>query len=120
MSLSSFHPSVSVVIKTYDDTATSDPRPFGALRDFLAMTLQAVEQQTLRPHEILVVDSGVGDGIAEVIWNHAPANEVPIRRVVLAQEQFSYPRALNVGIQNASGDIGGLSATASDKNARKE
>jgi rhamnosyltransferase len=97
--------SISVVIKTYDDTATSNPRAFGALKELLAMTLQAIEQQTLRPHEVLVVDSSVGDGIAEVIRNHVPACEIPIHRVVLAQEQFSYPRALNIGVQNASGDI---------------
>jgi rhamnosyltransferase len=109
VSLPSFHPRVSVVIKTYDDastaTATSSPGRSGGLRDLLATTLQAIEQQTLRPHEVHVVDSSVGDGIAEVISNHVTAGGFPIRRVALVQERFSYPRALNVGIQNARGDV---------------
>jgi cellulose synthase/poly-beta-1,6-N-acetylglucosamine synthase-like glycosyltransferase len=107
VSLSSFHPRVSVVIKTYDDapTATSSPRRSGGLRDLLATTLQAIERQTLHPHEVHVVDSSVGDGIAEVISNHVTVAEFPIRRVALVQERFSHPRALNVGIQNARGDV---------------
>jgi GT2 family glycosyltransferase len=109
VSLHSFHPLVSVVIKTYDDTAiataTLSPRPPGGLRDLLATTLQAIERQTLRPYEVHVVDSSVGDGIAEALSNHVTAGGFPVRRVALVQERFSHPRALNVGVQNASGDV---------------
>jgi len=106
MRLPSFHPSVSVVIKTYDDSATSDHRrPCATLKECPAMTLQAFQQQTLRPHEILVIDSSIGDGIAEVIRNYSPVSEVTIRRIPLAHEIFSYPRALNLGVRNAKGDI---------------
>lgn len=119
MSLSSFRPSVSVVIKTYDDSATSDRRrPLATLKEYLAMTLHALEEQTLHPHEILVIDSSVGDGIVEVIQNHSPVSEVTIRRIPLAQEMFSYPRALNLGVQNAKGDIVvSLSGDATPANA---
>jgi len=50
------------------------------------MTLQALEEQTLRPHEILVIDSSIGDGIAEVIRNHSPVSEAAIHRAPLAHE----------------------------------
>ena len=105
MSSPSFHPSVSIVVKTYDDSATPKPRATGTLKDILAPTLQAVERQTLRPHEVLVVDSSTGDGIAQVIQGYAPAGAVPVRRIPLARGQFSYPRALNLGVQNAQGDV---------------
>jgi glycosyltransferase involved in cell wall biosynthesis len=74
-----FHPSVSVIIKTYDDSATSERRKLPAtLKKFLEMTLQVLEEQTLRPHEILVIDSSAGDGIAQVVRNHSLVNEIPI------------------------------------------
>ena len=101
-----FHPSISVIIKTYDDSATSDRRkPSTRLKTFLEMTLQALEEQTLRPHEILIIDSSVGNGIARVIRNHSLVNEIPTRHIPLAHEMFSHPGALNLGIQNARGDI---------------
>ena len=105
MSLSPFHPSISIVIKTYDDSVVSRRRPSPALKELLATTLQAIDRQALSPHELVVVDSSVGDGIAQVIHDHVPATEVPIRRVPLAQETFSYPRALNLGVQHAEGDV---------------
>jgi len=105
MSLSPFHPSISIVIKTYDDGAASRRRPFPTLKELLAPTLQAVDRQTLSPHELVVVDSSVGDGIAQVIHDHEPASVVTIRRIPLAQETFSYPRALNLGVQHAEGDV---------------
>jgi rhamnosyltransferase len=101
----SFHPSISIVIKRYDDSAASRRRPFPTLKELLATTLQAIDRQTLTPHEMVIVDSSVGDGIANVIHDHVPATEVPIRRVPLAQETFSYPRALNLGVQHARGDL---------------
>jgi rhamnosyltransferase len=101
----SFHPSISIVIKTYDDSAASRRRPSPPLKELMATTLQAIDCQTLRPHELIVVDSSVGDGIAQVIHDHVPATDIPIRRVPLAQETFSYPRALNLGVQRAEGDV---------------
>lgn len=104
MNLSSFRPSVSVVIKTYDDSATASRRSI-PLKETLVVTLRALVEQTLRPHEVLVVDSSAGDGIAEVIQAHAPTTEIAVRRVPLAPESFSHPRALNLGVQHAQGDV---------------
>jgi hypothetical protein len=98
MSLASFRPSVSVVIKTYDDSTASNRRsPCATLKEYLAMTLKALDRQTVRPCEILVVDSSLGNGIAKVIREHSSVREVDIRRIPLAQEMFSYSRALNIG-----------------------
>jgi GT2 family glycosyltransferase len=104
MSSSAFHLSISIVIKTYDDSAAR-PGARGTLKDLLLPTLQAIERQTFRPHEVLIVDSSAGDGIAQVIQNYTSAGAVPVRRIPLAQEQFSYPRALNLGVQSARGDV---------------
>jgi rhamnosyltransferase len=82
------------------------------------MTLRALEKQTLRPGEIVVVDSSVGDGIAQVIQHHSPVSKIPIHRVTLPHQMFSYPRALNLGVQNAAGDIVvSLSGDATPANA---
>jgi rhamnosyltransferase len=117
--LPSFHPSVSVVIKTYDDSVTSNRRrPFATLKKLLVMTLRALEEQTLRPGEIVVVDSSVGDGIAQVIQNHSPIREIPIHRVALPHQKFSYPKVLNLGVQKAVGDVVvSLSGDATPANA---
>ena len=112
-------PSVSVVIKTYDDSEMpGQRRRFATLKELLAQSLQALDEQTLRCHEVLVVDSSVGDGIAEVIQQHSPTSQAPIRRVPLAQEDFSHPRALNLGVQRAEGEIvANLSGDATPANA---
>jgi rhamnosyltransferase len=108
MSRRPFHPSTSIVIKTYDDSVVSKRRrSFATLRQLLATTLQAIEEQALRAWEVLVVDSSVGDGIETVIQNHLLNGEskMAIRRIPFAQEVFSYPRALNLGVQSAAGDV---------------
>ncbi|MFC1975246.1 glycosyltransferase family 2 protein [Chloroflexota bacterium] len=117
MSLTSFHPSVSIVIKTYDNSTTLDHRK-PTLKELLVVTLHALAEQTLRPCEIVIVDSSVGDGIAKVIHNHSSGDEVPVRRVTLPPQVFSYPRALNLGLQHAEGDIVvSLSGDATPANA---
>lgn len=119
MDSSPFCPSVSVVIKTYDDSAAPRRRASASLREILAETLWAIERQTLRPCEVLVVDSSTGDGIAEVVRRHTQAGEVVVRRIPLAQEMFSYPKALNLGVRNAVGDVVvSLSGDATPANER--
>jgi len=117
MSLFSSQPSVSVVIKTYDDTAISDHRK-PTLKELLATTLPALAEQTLPPGEVVIVDSSVGDGIAKVIQSHSPVSDIPVHRVALSHVRFSYPRALNLGVQNAAGEIiVSLSGDATPANA---
>jgi len=112
--------SVSTIIKTYDDSAVAKHHGGApSLKELLIESLRALETQTLLPREILVVDSSAGDGIAETLRRYTPASEVPIRRVPLAPADFSYPHALNWGIQHAEGEIVvSLSGDAIPANAR--
>ena len=104
--MSSLDSSVSIVIKTYDDSAAGGRRKQPAtLKELLTESLRVLEEQTLQPHEVLIVDSSAGDGIAEVIRNHSSVTESAIRRIPLPQAEFSYPRALNLGVQNAEGEV---------------
>jgi len=101
-------PSVSVVIKTYDDRekrrrAPEEWQP--ALVGYLLETLGALHRQTLAPHEVLVVDSSRGDGIVRALESPEASIGVPVRRVALASQEFSHPRALNLGVREASGEI---------------
>jgi rhamnosyltransferase len=119
MGLSPFRPSVSVVIKTYDDSAVlRRRRTRPTLKELLAMTLRVLDEQTFKAREVLVVDSSAGDGIVDVIRDRAPVSEFAVHYVPLAPEQFSYPRSLNLGVQHATGDIVvSLSGDATPANA---
>ena len=100
-------PRVSVVIKTYDDREESRrARQSGpALVGYLLETLDALRRQTLPPHEVLVVDSSRGDGIVRALKAPEASSGLPIRRVPLPSQEFSHPRALNLGVREASGEI---------------
>jgi rhamnosyltransferase len=100
-----FRPGVSVVIKTYDDSTVAVRRSFPTLPELLLETLQALESQTLPPQEILVVDSSPGDGIAGVIELYLAGSELAIRRMPMDYAFFSYPRALNLGVQAAQCEV---------------
>jgi GT2 family glycosyltransferase len=119
-----FQPLVSVVIKTYDDREKHRQAPGerGAgpvLVGYLTETLDALRAQTLAPHEVLVVDSSRGDGILRALDAPGAAMGVPVRRVPLPGQEFSHPRALNLGIREASGEIVSiLSGDATPANER--
>jgi rhamnosyltransferase len=103
-------PRVSVVIKTYDDRekyrrAPGERQSRPVLVGYLMETLAALSRQTLAPHEVLVVDSSRGDGISRALESAEASIGVPVRRVPLSSREFSHPRALNLGIQEASGEI---------------
>jgi rhamnosyltransferase len=65
----------------------------GAIRD----ALSSLRSQTVRP-EIVVVDSGSTDGTLEI------ARELCDRLVELPEHEFTYGRALNLGVRSASAD----------------
>jgi rhamnosyltransferase len=114
-----FHPGVSVVIKTYDDSAIAARGRFPSLQELLLETLQALEGQTLVPQEVLVVDSSPGDGIARVIERYAANSELTVRRLPIEPESFSYPHALNLGVQAAQCELViSLSGDATPANER--
>lgn len=65
----------------------------------LGSTLDGVLRQTVRPHEILVIDSGSTDGTLGV------ARRYPTRVMSIPASDWSYPRALNLAAAQARGDI---------------
>ncbi len=118
MDSKTYQPEVSVVIKTYDNSERA-PRGVPTLKELLVTTLRVIERQTFLPAEVLVVDSSAGNGIAEVLQNYGTSTAFHLRRVSLAPEQFSYPRAMNLGVHNARGEIVvSLSGDATPANAR--
>lgn len=114
---------VSVVIKTYDDSETSKrghdfKQPEAVLKLYLKETLEALGRQTLRPNEVLIVDSSKGEGIAQMLKGQQSIG-IPIRRIVLPSDKFSHPGALNLGIREATGEIvSSLSGDATPANEK--
>jgi rhamnosyltransferase len=80
-------PPVSIVIRARDEAA--------ALPGVLAM----LARQTVAPAELLLIDSGSTDATIEIARAHGA------RVLVLAPEQFTYGRALNLGTRAAHGAI---------------
>lgn len=80
---------VSVVVRTYNESKH--------LGDLLRM----VGEQEIGDHqvEVVVVDSGSTDGTIEIAQNAGA------RLVRIAKDQFTFGRSLNLGCQNASGEI---------------
>lgn len=78
---------VSAVIRAYNES-----KHIGRL-------LRGLEQQTVRPDEIILVDSGSTDDTVAI------AESAGCRIVHIAKEEFSFGRALNRGCAAASGDI---------------
>lgn len=118
MDVLSYRPQVSVVIKTYDNSHRV-VRGVPTLKELLVTTLQILEKQTFLPYEVLVVDSSAGDGIAEVLQQYGPVQAFRLRRIPLVMECFSYCHAMNVGVQEAEGEIVvSLSGDATPANER--
>ncbi|MBN1877840.1 MAG: glycosyltransferase family 2 protein [Anaerolineae bacterium] len=113
-------PAVSVIIKTYDNThGNTCATSFPTLKELLGDTLTALAKQTHLPREVLVVDSSAGDGIAQVLQVTSQSHVLNIRHIPLPPAEFSYPHALNLGIQHADGDIViSLSGDATPANPR--
>ncbi len=77
----------TIVIRSYNEE-----RHIGKL-------LYGISQQSLAPHEIIVVDSGSADNTREI------ANRMGARVIRIDKGEFTFGRALNVGCQAATGDI---------------
>ena len=65
----------------------------------LGTTLQAVFEQSVRAEEVLVLDSGSTDGTLDV------AARFPVRVITMPASEWSYPKALNVGFDAATGNV---------------
>jgi len=78
---------LSVVVRSYNEE-----RHIGRL-------LLGISQQTLPPHEVIVVDSGSTDSTVAI------ARDMGARIVPIDKRDFTFGRALNVGCAAATGDI---------------
>jgi GT2 family glycosyltransferase len=117
-------PRVSVVIKTYDDRekrhrAPEERQPQPVLVGYLLETLDALRRQSLLPHEVLVVDSSRGDGVGRALAAPGASSDITVRRVPFPSQEFTHPRALNLGVREATGEIVSiLSGDATPANER--
>lgn len=66
----------------------------------LPKALELIRQQSFKPTEIIVVDSGSTDGTTEIIQRQ---NDVKL--IEMKPEEFTFGRSLNIGCQAAKGDI---------------
>lgn len=101
--------SVSIVIKTYDDSEESN-RGFDIktpkLKDYLRETLDKLIIQECRPCEIIVVDASKGDGIAQLLEEYNGLSKgIVVHRISMSSKGFTHPKALNIGVQAGTGEI---------------
>ena len=78
---------VSVVIRAYNEGA------------HLGRLLAGLDRQTIKPDEIIVVDSGSADGTVAI------ATAAGCRIVNIDKREFSFGRSLNYGCRAATGDV---------------
>jgi len=78
---------ISVVIRCFNEE-----RHIGRL-------LTGLLKQTLRPQQIILVDSGSTDATLAI------ASRFPVEIHAIEPEAFSFGRSLNIGCQAASGDL---------------
>lgn len=78
---------------------------------YIGETLAAVRAQRYRDFEVVVVDSGSTDRTVEI------AEEFGARVITMDPREFTYGRALNLGVSQSSGDLlVSLSAHATPEN----
>jgi GT2 family glycosyltransferase len=67
--------------------------------DLLQKCLESIEAHTPEPHDIIVVDNGSTDGTADWLIDNRPDIDV-----VWLAENAGYPRGINAGLAEATGD----------------
>ena len=93
-------PRVSIVVRAKNEAR------------YIGETLAAVRGQRYRDFEIIVVDSGSSDRTPEI------ASQYGATIVRIEPEQFTYGRALNLGVSKSSGElVVSLSAHATPENS---
>ncbi|MFP6583553.1 MAG: glycosyltransferase, partial [Candidatus Hydrogenedentota bacterium] len=81
-------PRVSVVIPLYNHVSS------------VGVTLDSILSQTVRPHEVIVVDDGSTDDPALTLAPYVDAGHIQL----LHQENAGVSAARNLGIEAATGD----------------
>ncbi len=79
--------SASIIIRTKNEAK------------YLASTLDAILDQTQRPHEIFIIDSGSADDTIEI------ARRYPVRILTIEPERWNYSRAINIAAAHATGEV---------------
>lgn len=81
------HPSVSVIIRAYNEA------------EHIEKLLLGIRAQCLQPHEVILVDSGSTDHTVSI------AERFGVKIVTISKHDFTFGRALNLGCAAATGDI---------------
>ncbi|WAL58972.1 glycosyltransferase family 2 protein [Thermocoleostomius sinensis] len=81
------HPRCSIIIRCYNE------------EQHIGRLLDGIQQQTIAPVEIIVVDSGSTDRTVEI------AQQYSVTLVSIRPEEFSFGRSLNLGCQAASAEL---------------
>jgi len=77
----------SIVIRAYNE------------EKYIGRLLEGIQQQTIKDVEILLVDSGSTDGTASI------SESFGARVVRIPSSEFTFGRSLNLGIQEATGEL---------------
>lgn len=80
-------PTCSIIIRAYNEA--------GHIRRLL----DGIQQQTIRPRQTILVDSGSSDGTTDI------AAEYPVEILHIDPQDFSFGRSLNLGISQAEGEV---------------
>ncbi len=67
--------------------------------EHIGRLLSGIQQQTVEPLEVIIVDSGSTDATVEI------AQRFDVRIVTIAPEQFTFGRSLNIGCAAATGEV---------------
>lgn len=86
-------PKVSVIIPVYN------------VEKYLNEALESIKRQTLKDIEIICVNDGSTDGSLDIIREYAQDDP---RFIVLDQENGGYGKAMNAGLDRASGEYVGI------------
>lgn len=78
---------ISIIVRSYNEAA------------HIGKLMLGIAAQTLRPHEVIVVDSGSTDDTVAI------ASRFGAKIITIDTREFTFGRALNLGCKAASGDI---------------